>query len=149
MIEIRQAQEDDIPAVLEIERAVFSTPWTEGQLLSEQGADKFFAIAVRGGELLGYCILRTFGEEAELYKIAVEAHSRRRGIARLLMAAAMAYAAENSISKIYLEVRAGNVPAISLYKKYGFVAVGRRRGYYENPVEDAVVMAHVAEVDFL
>ena len=126
MIEIRQAREADIHAVLEIERAVFSTPWTEGQLLSEQGEDKFFALAVQDGELLGYCILRSFDEEAELYKIAVAETSRRRGVADKLLTAVLTYAEENGITKIYLEVRAGNVPAINLYRKYGFVAAGRR-----------------------
>ena len=145
MIEIRQAREEDIPVVLEIERAVFSTPWTEGQLLSEQGEGRFFALAVQDGKLLGYCILRNFAEEAELYKIAVAETSRRRGIADRLLTAVLTYAEESGITKIYLEVRAGNEPAISLYQKYGFVAAGRRKGYYDNPVEDAIIMTFMAK----
>lgn len=142
MITIIKAEEKYIPAVLEIENEAFSPAWQEGALLNELGReDALFVLAVRDEAVLGFCLLKKLADEAELYQIAVAAHSRGRGIADILLAAAVTYAKKNGVVAIYLEVRKSNAPAIGLYKKHGFKVDGRRKNYYSSPVEDAVVMS--------
>jgi ribosomal-protein-alanine N-acetyltransferase len=154
MIKIIEAEEKDIPAILELERAAFTLPWTEGTLLCEIGRDEaYFALAVEDGceagqhEVLGFCILHKVSDEAELYQIAVSEASRRQGIAGMLMEAALEYAEENGVNAVFLEVRKSNTAAFCLYKKYGYQTVGRRKNYYDNPVEDAVIMERKIKVE--
>jgi len=142
MIKITSAMEEGIPRILEIEQASISPPWTHGALLSEiYRDDSFFALAVEDDIIVGFCILRRMADEGELLQIAVDALARRRGVGDLLMKAELDYAREIPLRAVYLEVRAGNEAAIALYKKHGFVAAGRRKDYYTQPVEDAVIMA--------
>ena len=144
MIKIRAASEADIPRILEIEHEAISPPWTHGALLSEiYNDDSFFALAYENddaGDVLGFIILRCPDAPAQLLQIAVGAHSRRRGVADVLMAAALRHAVKKLPVKIFLEVRESNTAAINLYKKHGFVTVAVRKKYYTNPVEDAAVM---------
>ena len=157
---IRAATEDDIPRILEIENDTIAPPWTHGGLLSEiYRDDSFFVVSfmgehkacpygiddnisnVPGPGILGFVILRqTAEDEGELLQIAVDNSARRRGIADLLMGAALRYSDEHSLMSVFLEVRKSNDAAVSLYKKHGFVTVRVRKGYYSDPAEDAVVM---------
>ena len=148
MYSIRLATEDDIPGILEIENEAFSPPWTHGSLLGEIYRDgSFFAVAqckfgIPNSEFIsGFIILRRMGDDGEVLQIAVEKDSRRRGVADMLMDAAFLYAKESELKSVYLEVRKGNDAAVALYKKHGFITVRRRKGYYSDPVEDAIVMA--------
>lgn len=148
MICVAEATEDDMPRLLEIEREAISPPWTEGALLSEiYREDSFFAVAVcqendarPPAVTLGFVILRRAGDEGELFQIAVDNAARRQGAADILMGAALDYASEKSLSSVFLEVRKSNEAAIRLYKKHGFETVRRRKDYYSDPVEDAVIM---------
>ena len=167
MIVIDVADEGDLPLILEIEHEAISPPWTHGALLSEiYRGDSFFAVArniagdpmpgANSGQpayresaadderppINGFVILRrTSEDEGELLQIAVGKAALRRGVADLLMNAALDHAAANSILSVFLEVRKSNEAAISLYKKHGFGAVRTRRDYYNDPVEDALVMS--------
>ena len=86
------------------------------------------------GAVRGWAAVRGLGAgESELLQVEVAAGYRRRGLARRLLEAALA-------GTVFLEVREGNAGAIALYSTLGFVTVGRRRGYYAGPVEDALVM---------
>ena len=144
MIKIRDAFEADIPQILSIEHEAISPPWTHGALLSEiYNDDSFFALACENdeaGSVLGFIILRCCGDEAQLLQIAVCSGSRRRGVADMLMAAALGHAAEKHSIKIFLEVRESNTAAICLYKKHGFAIVTVRKKYYTSPTENAAVM---------
>ena len=147
MIKILAAMEVDIPRILEIEHEAISPPWTHGALLSEiYNDDSFFALATENGDVLGFIILRCSDEDAQLLQIAVSGKSRRRGVADMLMAAALGHVAalrhadERSPKKIFLEVRERNTAAISLYQKHGFVTIAVRKKYYTNPVEGAAIM---------
>ena len=102
---------------------------------------------MRNAELLsseenvcGFVILRRMGDVGELLLIAVEKAVRRSGIADVLMESALLYASMNFLESVFLEVRAGNAAAISLYEKHGFWNVRTRKDYYSDPVEDAIVM---------
>jgi len=93
-----------------------------------------------GPTVLGFLILRKMGDDGELLQIAVRSAARRRGVADLLMGAMLQYASENALKSIFLEVRRSNDSAIGLYKKHGFKTVRMRKGYYNSPVEDALIM---------
>ena len=137
---IRTATEEDIPRIIEIEHEAISPPWTHGGLLGEiYSDDVFFALAVEDDVILGFVILRRMGDEGELFQIAVDNKHRRRGVADTLMESAADWAQNNGVDSIYLEVREGNEAAIALYEKHGFIKTGRRKGYYTEPVEDAMI----------
>ena len=141
MITIRVALEDDLAALSEIEAACFSDPWSEGalraHLLSETGLS---FVALEDGAVLGYLLLSCLPPEGEVYRLGVLPAARRRGIGRLLLERGLSAWREAGVSRLFLDVRAGNAPAISLYSALGFTVCGRRAGYYRAPREVAVLM---------
>jgi len=142
---IAPAEESCITQIMEIEQESISPPWTHGALLGEMYRDdSFFAVARSAAgttPAAGFVILRkTSEDEGELLQIAVSRVERRRGIANALLLAALAYAEKNAVKTVFLEVRKSNVPAVSLYKKYGLSTVRTRKDYYSDPTEDALVM---------
>lgn len=141
MIELTVAAEICLPQVLAIEHACIAPPWTEGTLLGELGReDGRFALACDGETVLGFAIARQLCDEAELYQIAVDPNSRRLGVASLLLQDVLRWCRDQCVVSLFLEVRRSNESAIGLYKKHGFKAAGRRKNYYSDPVEDAVIM---------
>ena len=141
MISIRKATEGDLLWILELEQEAFSPPWTHGTLLSEiYKDDSYFVIAVENEKKLGFIIMRSMVDCGELLQIAVETSIRRRGVADLLMRVMLENARVNNIPSVFLEVRKSNTAAINLYKKHGYTLVRRRKNYYTNPDEDALVM---------
>ena len=136
---LRPATETDIPEVLKIEELSFTDPWTEGMFLSSIGENIDFTLLLDGGTPVGYSILdRRVEGEAELHSIAVIPSYRGRGLSALLMDKIVSDIKETDT--VFLEVRASNVAAKGLYKKYGFSEIGVRRNYYKSPTEDAVIM---------
>jgi [ribosomal protein S18]-alanine N-acetyltransferase len=131
----------DLPAVMEIERSSFSTPWrmsTFEGLLARPDSDVIGA--TRTGHLVGYCVVWTIGDQAELGNVAVKEAERGGRIGRKLVEAALVRARERGARECFLEVRESNHHARNLYEKCGFRMVGRRRNYYSKPVEDALVL---------
>ena len=118
----------DDPWSGELFRAALDSPDTV--LLTAEGED---------GAVLGYAVLSVILDEGNLDNIAVTPDFRRRGVAEALLSA-LAEFGRTSLSFLFLEVRATNLPAIALYEKHGFVPVGRRKNYYESPREDALLM---------
>ena len=140
-ITIREAVEEDIPRIQEIERGSISPPWSHGGLLAEIFRDNsFFALAVDADTVVGFIILRHTADEGDLFQLAVDAAYRRRGVADALMDKALEWGWGRGIVVVYLEVRKSNNAAIALYEKHGFKKSGLRKRYYIDPVEDAVVM---------
>ena len=92
------------------------------------------------GSVAGFVVARLIVPEAELESIAVAGEFQRRGVARELFAALAEALGRSGVGEIMLEVRAGNEAALRFYRSMGFVEEGRRRGYYADPVEDAVLM---------
>ncbi|MBO4831589.1 MAG: ribosomal protein S18-alanine N-acetyltransferase [Oscillospiraceae bacterium] len=141
MTVIRAAGSADVPEIAELERSCFSPPWSEKSLLDELGSpDAFFAVASDEDKILGFCIARFAGGEAELYRIAVREDARRRGTAALMMGSMIRWAEEQGAEKLFLEVRAGNGPAVGLYERSGFSVINIRKNYYSAPAEDALIM---------
>lgn len=93
------------------------------------------------GVIRGFLVARTLGhDEAEILNLAVTPLSRRAGHATTLLQTCLIEFTRLQIQRVFLEVRESNLPAISFYEKYGFVRTGRRPGYYQNPIEAAVLL---------
>ncbi len=131
----------DLPAILKIENASYSTPWREATFegLMRRHDTDIIGMTVMG-RLVGYAICWTVGEQAELGNLAVIPSERGKGIGTRLIAAATERVHERGARVCFLEVRVSNEIARGLYERAGFRAIGRRRDYYAKPREDAIVM---------
>ena len=137
---------EDAPALSSLESRCFALPWTE-QAFAEAFAGKtFHAFGIRETasplsprELAGYIAVYHTPDEVEILNIAVREARRRHGYGRLLMATALQDAKETGILQGVLEVRISNAPAIHLYESFGFRQAGKRRGYYQDTGEDALI----------
>lgn len=132
---------EHIPQIAALEKACFSHPWTETMLQNELWNDSAVILAAVGedGTVLGYAGLQTVLDEGYINNVAVSPDFRRQGVAGELLAAFVRFGAAK-LAFLTLEVRASNAPAIALYEKYGFQAAGRRKNYYDDPKEDAILM---------
>lgn len=132
----------DLDEILDIERASFSMPWSRGAFLYEIEQNRVARCRVvrHGGRLVAYLCLWDIADEIHITNIAVHPQHRRRGIARALMTAVLEEARSQGHQVVVLEVRPSNQEAIGLYDSLGFQVVGRRRGYYYDTGEDALVM---------
>jgi ribosomal-protein-alanine N-acetyltransferase len=140
-IRLRPLEPADLPAVLWIERVSYSVPWSEATfrgLLRRRDAD--LLVAVAGYEVVGYAIFWTVLDQSELGNVAVAPGWRGRGIGEQLVAEVLRIVGERGVRELFLEVRPSNAPARRLYERFGFTQVGRRRNYYQAPVEDALIL---------
>ncbi|HEM5235110.1 TPA: ribosomal protein S18-alanine N-acetyltransferase [Streptococcus suis] len=139
MIEIKHydGQENLAGAVLAVMESVYETsPWTLEQIASSMSSqDEDYYLAYKGQELVGFLAVQTVLDEMEILQIAVKADFQRLGIASQLMADVMDWDGD-----IFLEVRESNSAAQALYTRQHFTKIGKRKDYYRNPVEDAVIM---------
>jgi ribosomal-protein-alanine N-acetyltransferase len=147
---VRAAVVGDLGAVVEMERGIVGAPhWGEGKYAAILRADggavrRCLLVAEADGGLLGFAVGKVIGlgvgSIAELESVAVRPDVRRGGVARTLCMGVAAWCREFGAGVLELEVREGNEGAVALYRGLGFGVVGRRRGYYGDPVEDAVLM---------
>src|SRR6476660_3746164 len=138
--QIRSGVAADAPALVAIERRSFGDPWSEGSFREALRASwSFGLVAQTADDIIGYLIAREAAGTGEILNLAVDPPCRRQGIAQALLQAGLAALQRRGTEEVYLEVRASNDAARSLYGQADFVPVGRRRGYYRNPVEDALV----------
>lgn len=138
---ISPMRREDIPAVSQIEKDNYALPWSGTAFLDALERDGYlFLKAEENGVLAGYCgYLRSF-EIAEITNVTVRKEYRRRGIARALLGSLMNTGRADGIERFTLEVRRSNESAIALYHSLGFLQEGVRRGYYESPREDALIL---------
>ena len=140
---IKDAEEWMLPQLEELEKGCFSVPWTLQQLKSQMPDEHhIFLTAVEGEHVLGYVGMMVVLDEGYISNVAVSPNSRRTGIGDALISELMNRAKALRLAFVTLEVRESNTPAIALYEKHGFCAVGRRKNYYELPREDAVLMTN-------
>ena len=133
----------DVPAVMAIEADSFPMPWPERAYRYEltENPNAYCVVAETGeGEISGYAVLWMLADEAHVGTIASGLKWRRQGVGERLMLAMMAEARRREAIFITLEARVSNLSAQRLYLKYGFVEVGRRKKYYPNNREDALIM---------
>ena len=130
---VRPASQADLPAIAAIQAAnPLAAQWDPAAYLSRETH-----VAEQDGRILGFLVLLPLGQdEAEILNIAVEPASQRRGVARALLLHAAA-------RSLFLEVRASNAAARAFYLSLGFAETGRRRLYYANPPEDAILLSRL------
>lgn len=133
----------EIDAILEIEHASFTSPWTKEMYLAElsnRGVSYFHLAKSPDGTIVGFCSFWHVVDELHVNNLAVAPPYRRAGIATALLASVLAAGVALGVKRATLEVRRSNEPARLLYEKFGFSVAGVRRAYYTNPVEDALVL---------
>lgn len=140
---LRDMTQADVDAVLSIEQAVQTYPWTRGNFSDALESGYVCRVDEENGEIRGYVMLRPLVDEAELLNIGVAGTHQRRGEGRRILREMLDMARAKQLRRVFLEVRPSNAAAIALYRSTGFSEVGVRRGYYQNAngSEDAIVMA--------
>ena len=137
---------NDIPEVMEIERASFSSPWSEGMFRKELLSPISYSLValiddeMRSGEVAGYINFWIVADEIHLNNVAVKKNMKRKGIATSLLQAMFGTGRQADAPRATLEVRVSNSAAIALYNKFKFVVKGIRPRYYNDTQEDALIM---------
>jgi [ribosomal protein S18]-alanine N-acetyltransferase len=141
-VDIGPMRRRQVPAVLRIERQVYPKPWTASLYLGELSlpSTRVYRVARLGGRVVGYGGLMVALDQGHVTTLAVDPAHHGRHVGTRLLVELCRRAAEREVAEITLEVRASNEAAQGLYRKFGFAAVGRRRNYYPEVNEDAVVM---------
>lgn len=140
-IVVREAGLEASRMMADLESVSFDLPWSVEAVraLLEDGLTRAW-VARSSGRVVGGAILRVVAGEGELLRIAVRPEARRHGVGRAILGVILSAAADACPLGVYLEVRASNVAARTLYARVGFVDHGRRRNYYQDPIEDAILM---------
>jgi ribosomal-protein-alanine N-acetyltransferase len=141
-LNIRKMMVEDVPAAHELDILSFTLPWPERSLrfeITANPAARCWA-AELDGRLVGMLVLWMIVDEAHIATIATHPDFRRRGIAKRLLVEALKSAYNEGARTAFLEVRAGNEVALKMYARLGFEEVGRRKRYYKDNNEDAVLM---------
>lgn len=142
VVSIRQMKVEDAAAIAEMEHQTFSDAWSEKAILDTLRNPKTIClVAEKIGKIVGYCIVYTADDEADIARIAVLKESRRFGIASELIHALDVICWEIQIQIIMLDVRVSNDGARAFYEKHGFTQDGIRENYYKSPIEDAILMS--------
>lgn len=141
MVRIRPLEAADAEAVSRIEQETFSMPWSAGDFVEMAAADyAYYFVAEVEDELAGCCGIRNMAGEGEITNVVIAKKFRQKGIGRKLMEYMLNEAKRVGIGDCTLEVRVSNKAAIHLYESLGFRSEGIRPGFYEKPVEDALIM---------
>jgi ribosomal-protein-alanine N-acetyltransferase len=147
-VHLRLFSQDDLNVILEIQNASKAIAAWRGRDYEGLAADPRGLILVAESkarmvpEIVGFSAFYRIENESELWNIAVEPRHRRKGVARALLREARRRLSESGVHRLFLEVRESNRPAVELYRAFGFALLGRRKDYYLNPKEDALVLVH-------
>ena len=139
---IRRMTVEDVPAVAELDRISFSLPWTERSFhfeVSSNPASRCW-VAEHGGQIIGVIVAWLLLDEVHIATIATHPEFRRQGIAQALLAHVLKLGATEGALSSFLEVRASNLAAQAMYRKFGYEETGRRPRYYKDNGEDAILM---------
>ena len=124
-----------------IETECFSHPWSRQSIEDELNNEtSLFLVAKEENEVIGYIGMSIVIDEGYIFNVAVREKYRNKGVATALINEFVTYGKKNNFSFITLEVRESNLPAISLYSKFGFIKAGERKDYYSNPKENAILL---------
>ncbi len=143
-ITIEYMKEGDIDDVLKIERSSFSTPWSREMFSCELTDHPFSYLYVarnKKGKILGYICYWLVFDEMNILNLAVDKDFRQKDIGSALLKFVLEDGADRGAQSVILEVRRSNRAAIELYEKFSFRQAAVRKNYYENPEEDALLMA--------
>ena len=140
-MEIIPMTRQHVTQVAALEKLCFSAPWSEASVAGElDNPLSVWLVCEDQGRVLGYVGSQTVLDETDMMNIAVLPEARRAGIGERLILSLIELLKDRGSRSLALEVRASNTPAISLYKKLGFLQVGRRPNYYRGPREDALIL---------
>jgi ribosomal-protein-alanine N-acetyltransferase len=146
-LEIRRLTYADLPQVIAIERRAFPTPWSLAMFVLELSKPSGICLAaLRDDRIVGYLVCSRYDTVWHLMNVAVDDRLLRRGIATALIERLFELA-DRAHEQYTLEVRTSNDGAIKLYERFGFRAAGRRRGYYHDNREDALIMWRIVSAD--
>ena len=144
---IMNMRQDHVVQVAALEKLCFRDPWSEKSVASElENKLSLWLVAVEDGNAVGYVGSQTVIDESDMMNIAVHPDYRSRGIATALIVALVGELKKRGSRCLTLEVRASNEPAIRLYRTMDFAEVGRRKNYYRNPREDALILRKEWEI---
>ena len=146
---IRRSLPSDSSAIAELEKEIFSDPWSEKDIssaISVSGAMCYTALG-DDGRLYAYVLGRTIAPEGEIYRLATLPEHRRRGIAYRLLDYAVKCERGRGLEVLFLEVREKNAPARALYSSHGFREIATRKNYYKNPTDNAIIMLLSSEAE--
>ncbi len=139
-LEIRRLTYADLPELIAIERRAFPTPWSLAMFVLELSKPASVCLAaLRGGQMVGFLICSRYDTVWHLMNVAVDPARRRQGIASTLLNDLLRRI-DGKDARFTLEVRESNAGAIELYERFGFRSAGRRKRYYQDNNEDAVIM---------
>ena len=141
-VRIRPMQVGDLRAVLEIEHASFSTPWSFQAFTAELRDNEYarYFCLEEDGRVIGYMGLWYIIDEGHITNVAIAPDHRNQGLGEVLIRSVMQAMIGEGMERMTLEVRVSNTTAKRLYEKLGFVAAGIRKGYYADTGEDALIM---------
>ena len=139
MILYRYAENKDVFDILSLDNENFSNNFKEAFYL-EYIKNQRVIVAEKEENVIGYVIFNQILDEAEIYKIVVLKEFRKKQIAFKIIEFLLNELKKNNVKKIFLEVRKNNIPAINLYKKYGFINIREIVDYYNNPKENGIMM---------
>lgn len=143
-LHIRRLTYADLPQVIAIERRAFPTPWSLAMFVLELSKPSGICLAaVRDRQIAGYLICSRYDTVWHVMNVAVGEAARRGGIATALLGH-LFEEADQPGEQYTLEVRVSNEPAIRMYESFGFRSAGKRRGYYHDNKEDALIMWRTA-----
>lgn len=140
---IRRMTLDDLPSVVELDKLSFTLPWPERAFrfeLTDNPASRCW-VADLDGKIAGMIVAWLLVDEAHIATIATHPDHRRQGIAKELLMYALRYMSKEGAVSSFLEVRDSNTPAQEMYRTFGYEAVGRRKRYYKDTDEDAILMS--------
>lgn len=146
---LEEAAEGDVEALAELERRCHSHPWTLrhfADALADRKTLRVFVLRRQlevwepGRGIVGYCVVQVAAGEMHVHNLAIDPNARRSGLGRLLLREALAWGAAVGAGEVFLEVRQSNWAALALYRDAGFEVVSVRRGYYDRPREDALIL---------
>ena len=139
-MEIKSMKEAQVPQIAALDRVCFSDPWSEKSILSElENPLSCWLVAMDGERLAGYVGSQTVLGETDMMNLAVDPDYRRKGLGKELILSLIEALRQRESRCLTLEVRDSNAPARALYEGLGFQEIGRRKNYYRNPKEDALI----------
>ena len=133
---------DDLPAVIELDKLSFALPWPERSFrfeVMDNPASRCWVVEL-DGKIVGMLVAWMLVDEAHIATIATHPDHRRQGIARKLLTYALRYMSKEGAITSFLEVRESNLAAREMYRRFGYDEAGRRKRYYKDNSEDAILM---------